>query len=673
MNRERINNLIRNSKIKMEQLPVIRFLVFYWRDIRGGFDIYRSLIKKYGSKTKFIICPHTGTGDIYAIGRYFHSYLDKNNITHYTFLFRGKSEQKIGELYGIKGDTILSTTETWRLLMFCQFLRSKKINVIQLHHYPYIAQSHIHLEHMEGYKGITFDDMFKYVAMGLKEDVKPVLPEFKRPDNLEKIFQEKNLQKGNTVILAPYSASIRFVPFEIWEHMAEVLMLLGYCVATNCVANKEKPIHGTVALSFDYEVSVSYLEYAGYFIGIRSGICDIISTAKCKKIVLYPFWDFSLLWKGIAGKTLQFFGLNNNHFCDDCIEIEFDNQSMNKIVPTIEDLFVHDRFSVRLIRLKDKMKPVFKNSIAIAIVFNEFFAPIVSVNLQSIVDFSSKDETYDIILLNDGLDSRTRHMLLHPFQGRNNFSVRFVDFRYLLVNYSFHTERGYLPITYGRLAAPHILSEFEKIIYLDFDTIMNCDLSELYQIDLKDHLLAGVKDLPMIAWGSMKENEEYRNLKQLKLKDYKKYINAGVLIFNNRLFNKKFPVKFLLEYSVSRKWRWMDQDILNKLCDGNILLLPPEYNVLATLRDDAGIIRTSNLPELILEYKRAIRSPKIIHYIGCSFKEITNPVRQYNEYWKLARKSPYYEMLLHRFSEQLLVQSGQFLPVGHIIALFKNR
>ena len=117
----------------------------------------------------------------------------------------------------------------------------------------------------------------------------------------------------------------------------------------------------------------------------------------------------------------------------------------------------------------------------------------------------------------------------------------------------------------------------------------------------------------------------------------------------------------------------MDQDILNKLCDGNILLLPPEYNVLATLRDDAGIIRTSNLPELILEYKRAIRSPKIIHYIGCSFKEITNPVRQYNEYWKLARKSPYYEMLLHRFSEQLLVQSGQFLPVGHIIALFKNR
>lgn len=39
MNRERINNLIRNSKIKMEQLPVIRFLVFYWRDIRGGFDL----------------------------------------------------------------------------------------------------------------------------------------------------------------------------------------------------------------------------------------------------------------------------------------------------------------------------------------------------------------------------------------------------------------------------------------------------------------------------------------------------------------------------------------------------------------------------------------------------------------------------------------------------------
>ena len=30
------------------------------------------------------------------------------------------------------------------------------------------------------------------------------------------------------------------------------------------------------------------LEYAGYFIGLRSGFCDIVSSAKCRKVVIYP-------------------------------------------------------------------------------------------------------------------------------------------------------------------------------------------------------------------------------------------------------------------------------------------------------------------------------------------------------------------------------------------------
>lgn len=671
--KNRINNFINNVKEKVKKYPVIGFLIYYWKDIKGGYKIYNSLVHKYNSKTRFFICPHTGTGDIYAVGRYFHAYLSQNNITQYTFLFRGNSERKIGRLYGIEGDTILSTEDTWKLMAFCQFLGYKKINITQMHHYPYMSQSHIHLDHLEGFRGITFDDMFKYVAMGLERHVHPVLPKFEKDIRLNQIFKEKNLVPGNTVVLAPYSASIRYVPFRIWEDLAEYLLLKGYSVVTNCGTEREKPIAGTVALRFGYEVAVSYLEHAGYFIGIRSGICDIISSAKCKKIILYPFWDDSLMWKGVAGKTLCFFGLNRNHFSEDSIEIEFDNNSMSLIVPEIKSILEQSRAEKKEIRLREKIKPAFEKKTAITVVFNEYFAPIASVNLQSVIDFSSQDTTYDIILLHDGLDERTKKMLRYPFRGLKNFSVRFIDFRYLLVNYSFHTERGYLPIIYGRLVAPHILSEFDRIIYLDSDLIMNCDVRELYEIDLKDNFIAGVRDLPMIAWGSIKDHEEYKNLNRLRLSDKENYINSGVLVFNNRIFNQTFPVQFLLNYATSRKWRWMDQDVLNKLCDGKILLLPQEYNVLLSLRKDDEILRTSNLTELISEYKKAMEHPKILHYISCSFKYVTNPVSYYNEYWKLARKSPYYEMLLYRFSEQLLVQSGQFLPMGYLISLFRNR
>jgi hypothetical protein len=33
---------------------------------------------------------------------------------------------------------------------------------------------------------------------------------------------------------------------------------------------------------------ISAAEYAGRFIGLRSGICDILATARCRKTVVFP-------------------------------------------------------------------------------------------------------------------------------------------------------------------------------------------------------------------------------------------------------------------------------------------------------------------------------------------------------------------------------------------------
>ncbi|WP_289301274.1 hypothetical protein [Sporofaciens musculi] len=42
------------------------------------------------------------------------------------------------------------------------------------------------------------------------------------------------------------------------------------------------------------------VERAGTFIGIRSGMCDVIRTVKCRKIVLYPDYNYcDTKWKGI--------------------------------------------------------------------------------------------------------------------------------------------------------------------------------------------------------------------------------------------------------------------------------------------------------------------------------------------------------------------------------------
>ena len=41
-------------------------------------------------------------------------------------------------------------------------------------------------------------------------------------------------------------------------------------------------------MEFPLEIANSVVEYAGYFIGLRSGLCDVISNSKSKKIIIYP-------------------------------------------------------------------------------------------------------------------------------------------------------------------------------------------------------------------------------------------------------------------------------------------------------------------------------------------------------------------------------------------------
>lgn len=52
---------------------------------------------------------------------------------------------------------------------------------------------------------------------------------------------------------------------------------------------------------------------------------------------------------------------------------------------------------------------------------------------------------------------------------------------------------------YFRLLIPELIREYDKCIYLDCDIIVHGDLKELYEIELGNNYLAGVKDCHIIA------------------------------------------------------------------------------------------------------------------------------------------------------------------------------
>lgn len=634
---------LHNTLWKVGHLPFIKLFAFFFVEILSGYRIYKRLKRKYGEKTILFTCQHPGTGDVYNIGLYFHAFLKKNGIGKYTFLYRGKSEQKVGMLFGIEGDTVLSEREMLRLVRFARFIRPQNIDFVQLHHYTSPVEANASLANFEEYyKGISFTRMFKQVVMDLDSDIEAELPSFSATLDADVDFKANGLVPGKTVILAPYSNSAQVIKVSVWEDLVEKLKALGYTVATNCGSEEEYPIAGTEKLNFEYKFAKSYVELAGFFIGARSGLCDIVSSLDCKKIVLTPYWSPTLSWLGKPGKSMKFYGMWPNYGYDSTIEIEYDFDSVELLPDKIVELLSKPSNPEHEIILHQDLNPKFENKTAIVLSLDEYVAPCASVTLQSIIEFSTQNNTYDIILLNDGIDVRTKRLLMTSFVGHDNFSVRFVDSRPFCARNLYQGRREYLPITYNRFILPTLLDRFEKVIYLDTDMLMNTDIADLYSYPLEEKLVAGTRDLVAIA---QKADVTFPAENCFISSDPAGYVDCAVLIFNMAKLRRKFSVQPLIDYLISYPPQWSGQDVFNAIFESEILYLPQGFNVVTTPWGTEETIRKCTCNQFIYDFKHALKVPQILHYYDYSFLAINSPTSWYNEYWTMARKTPYYELL----------------------------
>ena len=141
--------------------------------------------------------------------------------------------------------------------------------------------------------------------------------------------------------------------------------------------------------------------------------------------------------------------------------------------------------------------------------------------------------------------------------------------------------------------------------------------------------------------------------KILKLKEPYQYFQAGVLLLNLEEFRKRYTTKQILDFAVSEKWQLLDQDILNKLCEGAVKYIDMSWNVMV---DFAGI-RINQIialaPRWLNEmYQEARKNPKIIHYAGPQ-KPWFEPEMDFGmQFWECARGTAYYEVMLGRMNEQ---------------------
>ena len=147
-----------------------------------------------------------------------------------------------------------------------------------------------------------------------------------------------------------------------------------------------------------------------------------------------------------------------------------------------------------------ELKPAFNNNnipIAIAFASDNNYVKYLSVAIISLTDNMSKDYNYDIVILEDKIKDKSKLLLLEQVKDFKNVSLRFIDINRYFDKYKdaeFYTLENISYITrlmYSRFFIPEIFYNYNKVLYLDVDTLINDNLVELYQTDLENYLIAG--------------------------------------------------------------------------------------------------------------------------------------------------------------------------------------
>lgn len=295
----------------------------------------------------------------------------------------------------------------------------------------------------------------------------------------------------------------------------------------------------------------------------------------------------------------------------------------------------------------ENIQPKFEQKCGICISTSNFYVKYASCLLLSIIENASSNNFYDILVLTTDMSVENQYIIKALTQS-DNISIRIFNIDEEIRKYSFYTWSHFTPNTYYRLAIPQLFKNFERVLYLDSDTIVNTDINKIFDIDFEDCFVAACKDTHVLAYcnGVHLEQLEY-NTNVLKLPNPTEYFQMGVSLYNISKFNKDFTDKSLLEIAGKAKFRWLDQDVLNVQFHGQIKELPIKWNVM--IMNKPPHIDEYHLPEPYLQqYREARMNPGIIHYCGGVYYRHPFLPDMGRFFWKYALMSPFFEEIIVR-------------------------
>ncbi len=202
--------------------------------------------------------------------------------------------------------------------------------------------------------------------------------------------------------------------------------------------------------------------------------------------------------------------------------------------------------------------------------------------------------------------------------------------------------------TYFRLLLPELLpTTLRKVIYLDGDTVVTGDLSELWGQKIGNHLVMAVED----SHRDYPDNIAHRAA--LGLAPESKYFNAGVMVLNLELWrHEKVAARVMDCLKIKRTLlRWWDQDGLNVALEGRWGHLDQRWNCRVDASKTGGDINGRACDAFVVHYASAV---KPWHYAGRHpDKEIYFKYLDLTSWSGWRPATPYIRLFRQRFTSTL--------------------
>lgn len=177
-----------------------------------------------------------------------------------------------------------------------------------------------------------------------------------------------------------------------------------------------------------------------------------------------------------------------------------------------------------------------------------------------------------------------------------------------------NNKTAYTPYTLLRLLADKIDILPDKILYLDTDIVANGNISQLYDIDITNHELAGVRDY----YG--------------KFFFYPRYINAGVLLMNLDKIRQSGLMRRAIRMCNKRRVFLSDQTAINKYARKK-LIIDTRYNDQKRLNNDTIIRHFSMTLKFFPKFKKQNIKPWHVNELHniLGIHEFDDTLKRYQE------------------------------------------